>query len=83
MLAVRWYLRYSLSSRDVEELLAERGVEVDHVTLFRWVHWVHTGQPPVWVCYPPPVEADLAHLACVPGSRSFLDRLRTISGFAS
>src|SRR5262249_14544673 len=29
--AVRWYLRYGLSYRDVEELLAERGVEVDHV----------------------------------------------------
>ena len=37
MLAVRWYLRYSLSYRDLEELLAERGIEVDHVTLFRWV----------------------------------------------
>jgi transposase-like protein len=29
---VRWYLRFGLSDRDVEELLAERGVEVDHVT---------------------------------------------------
>jgi transposase-like protein len=37
MLAVRWYLRFGLSYRDVEELLAERGVEVDHVTVFRWV----------------------------------------------
>jgi transposase-like protein len=35
--AVRWYLRYGLSYRDVEELLAERGVEVDHVTAYRWV----------------------------------------------
>jgi IS6 family transposase len=35
--AVRWYLRYGLSYRDVEELLAERGVTVDHVTVFRWV----------------------------------------------
>jgi transposase-like protein len=34
---VRWYLRYSLSYRDVEELLAERGVEVDHVSVYRWV----------------------------------------------
>jgi transposase, IS6 family len=34
---VRWYLRYGLSYRDVEELLAERGVEVDHVTIYRWV----------------------------------------------
>ncbi len=37
VLAVRWYLRYGLSYRDLEELLAERGIEVDHVTLFRWV----------------------------------------------
>jgi transposase-like protein len=37
MIAVRWYLRYGLSYRDVEELLAERGVEVDHVTIYRWV----------------------------------------------
>jgi transposase, IS6 family len=35
--AVRWYLRYGLSYRDVEELLAERRVEVDHVTVYRWV----------------------------------------------
>ena len=35
--AVRWYLRYGLSYRDVEELLAERGVRVDHVTIYRWV----------------------------------------------
>ncbi len=33
MLAVRWYLRYGLSYRDVEELLSERGIEVDHVTI--------------------------------------------------
>ena len=34
---MRWYLRYGLSYRDVEELLAERGIAVDHVTVFRWV----------------------------------------------
>src|SRR5262245_6316283 len=34
---VRWYLRYALSYRDVEELLQERGVSVDHMTVFRWV----------------------------------------------
>ena len=34
---MRWYLRYGLSYRDVEELLAERAVNVDHVTVFRWV----------------------------------------------
>jgi transposase-like protein len=37
VLAVRWYLRFGLSYRDVEELLAERGIQVDHVTIFRWV----------------------------------------------
>ena len=37
LLAVRWYLRYGLSYRDVEELLTEWGVEVDRVTIFRWV----------------------------------------------
>src|SRR5215207_9209296 len=35
--AVRWYLRYNLSSRDIEELLADRGIDVDHVTVYRWV----------------------------------------------
>ena len=35
--AVRWYLRYGLSYRDVEELLAERDITVDHVTVYRWV----------------------------------------------
>jgi transposase-like protein len=37
VLAVRWYLRFGLSYRDVEELLAERGVEVDHVTIYQRV----------------------------------------------
>jgi hypothetical protein len=37
MVAVRWYLRYGLSYRDIEELLAERGIEVDLVTVYRWV----------------------------------------------
>jgi len=37
VVAVRWYLRFALSYRDVEELLAERGVEVDHVSVYRWV----------------------------------------------
>ncbi len=32
-----WYLRYGLSYRDLEELLAERGIDVDHVTVYRWV----------------------------------------------
>src|SRR5258705_7393093 len=34
---VRWYLRFSLSYRDVEELLLERGLPADHTTIWRWV----------------------------------------------
>jgi transposase-like protein len=37
VLAVRWYLRFGRSYRDVEERLAERGIEADHVTIYRWV----------------------------------------------
>jgi hypothetical protein len=37
VLAVRWYLRFGLSYRDVEELLTERGIKVDHFTVYRWV----------------------------------------------
>jgi len=37
VLAIRWSLRFGLSYRDVEELLAERRIEVDHVTVSRWV----------------------------------------------
>jgi transposase-like protein len=46
--AVCWYLRYSLSLRDVEELLAERGLEADHTTIWRWVQ-----------CYGPALEQRL------------------------
>ena len=34
---VRWYLRYSLGYRDLEEMMTERGLSVDHSTIFRWV----------------------------------------------
>jgi transposase, IS6 family len=37
VLCVRWYLRYCLSYRDLEEMMAERGVDVDHSTIARWV----------------------------------------------
>jgi IS6 family transposase len=36
LVAVGWYLRFSLSYRDVEELLADRGLHADHVTVWRW-----------------------------------------------
>src|SRR5260370_2893118 len=48
LLAVGWYLRFSLPYRDVEELLAERGFVADHVTIWRWVQ-----------CYAPEVERRL------------------------
>jgi transposase-like protein len=60
--AVRWYLRFGLSYRDVEELLAERGIEVDHVTVYRWVHRFA------------PLLADAARFARrAPGDRWFVD----------
>jgi hypothetical protein len=59
---VRWYLRYGLSRRDVEELLAESGVEVDHVIVYRRVQ-VFT-----------PLLADAARFARhSPGDRWFVD----------
>ena len=62
VLAVRWYLRYNLSYRDVEELLVERGVDVDHVTVFRWVQRFT------------PLLADAARFARrSPGDRWFVD----------
>ena len=37
LLCVRWYLRYSLSYRDLREMMVERGLSVDHTTIYRWV----------------------------------------------
>jgi transposase-like protein len=37
LLCVPWYCRYQLSYRDLEEMMRERGLGVDHVTIFRWV----------------------------------------------
>ena len=37
LLGVRWYLRYALSYRDLEEMMQDRGVSVDHTTVYRWV----------------------------------------------
>ena len=35
---VRWYCLYPISYRQIEEMMCDRGVEVDHTTLSRWVH---------------------------------------------
>src|SRR5579871_4555171 len=37
LLCMRWYLRYSLSYRDLEEMMIERGLRIDHSTIARWV----------------------------------------------
>ncbi|RNC76804.1 IS6 family transposase, partial [Piscirickettsiaceae bacterium NZ-RLO2] len=37
MMAIRWYVAYTLSYRDIEELMAERGIQVDHSTIHHWV----------------------------------------------
>jgi IS6 family transposase len=39
LLCVRWYLRYALSYRDLEEMMAEPGLSVDHTTIYRWVQY--------------------------------------------
>ena len=62
VVAVRWYLRDGLSYRDVEELLAERGIELDHKTVYRWVERFT------------PLLADAARFARhSPGDRWFVD----------
>ncbi len=37
LLYLRWYVRYSLSYRDLEKMMRERGLSVDHTTIYRWV----------------------------------------------
>jgi transposase-like protein len=37
LMTVRWYAAYALSYRDIEEMLAERDIKVDHATVNRWV----------------------------------------------
>ena len=38
LLCVRWYLKYPLSLRDLEEIMSERGIKVSHTTIMRWIH---------------------------------------------
>jgi putative transposase len=59
LMGVRWYVAYPLSTRHVEELMAERGVELDHATINRWVikyspqleEAFHRRKRPVWVSW--------------------------------
>ena len=39
LLAVRWYCKYGISYRELQEMLAERRVNVDHTTIYRWVQF--------------------------------------------
>jgi transposase, IS6 family len=55
VLAVRWCLRFGLSYRDVEELLAERGVQVDYVNVYRW----GSGSRRCWLRLPGPAGIGL------------------------
>lgn len=50
LLCVRWYLRYALSDRDLEEMIAERGLSVDHTTIYRWVQ--RSAPELEWRCRP-------------------------------
>src|SRR5262245_58941529 len=59
LMGVRWYVAYPLSTRHVEELMAERGVDVDHSTITRWIikysplleEAFHRRKRPVWVSW--------------------------------
>ena len=35
---IRWHLRYLLTYRDLQEMLLERGIEISHTTIMRWIH---------------------------------------------
>ena len=37
LLFVRWYLAYNLNPRDLEGIMAERGIHIDHSTIHRWI----------------------------------------------
>src|SRR2546423_11339574 len=64
LLCVRWYLRYSLSYRDLEEMMLERGLQVDHTTIYRWVQ-----------CYAPELDKRCrSHLKITTDSRAGLTK---------
>ena len=58
--AVRWYCRYGISCRDLEQMIGERGVPVDHSTIYRWVQR-----------YAPEIEKRLRWQWCCPRSTSW------------
>ena len=86
---VRWYVAYPLSTRHVEELMEERGVEVDHSTINRWVikyspqleEAFHRRKRPVWVSWRMDetyikVKGEWRYLSVAERSFSLLDRVK-------
>jgi transposase-like protein len=67
LLKVRWYCRYALSYRDLEEMMAERGIEVDHSTINRWV----LKYAPELVIEPPLTSATTRRRSNLPKSKDF------------
>jgi transposase-like protein len=50
VLCVRWYLRYKLSLRDLVEMMAERGLDIAHTTIMRWVTCSGVREALEWLC---------------------------------
>src|ERR1700746_671162 len=59
LLAVGWYLRFSLSYRDVEELLAERGLRADHLSVWSWVQIYAPEMEPRWTDLLPAIRGKI------------------------
>src|SRR4029453_1490512 len=72
VLAVRWYLRFGVSYRDLEELLAERGVNVDHVTVYR-------GSSSSHCCWPRPPDHAAIGLGSLVGRRGLCEDRCTLA----
>ena len=75
VLCVRWYLRYCLSYRDLAEMMAERGVSVDHSTIARWV--LHVGP----ILNEPDPARDASPEPFVEGRRNLHSRCRALDLF--
>ena len=71
----RWYCKYGVSHRDLEEVMEERGVDLDHTTLYRWVQR-----------YAPEIEIRLRWAWRRPTGRWHVDEIYikyVVSGFIS
>jgi transposase-like protein len=55
ILCVRWYITYKLSSRDLVEMMDERGIDIAHTTILRWVQRYVPEFEKQWSCYAQPV----------------------------